>query len=54
MKAACTTYHYVGPLNARRPLLGAQPSLESSYGTRPSDKFLLQRQHGYFGLADED
>jgi hypothetical protein len=49
------TYHYVGPLNARRRLVPRlNPSLESDCKDQLPGYLLVQRQHGHFGLAGQD
>jgi hypothetical protein len=66
MIAAVNTYHYVGPLNARRQLV-PRPNFvwkaTAEITSRLSLRALLSlraqsarcmRQHGHFGLAEQD
>jgi hypothetical protein len=54
MNEADNTYHYIGPLNARRLMATRLTRLGSDCRDQLPDYFLVQRQHGHFGLAGQD
>ena len=55
MNDAVTTYHYIGPLNARQPS-GTRPNpvWKATVGSNFQTIFSCMRQHGHFGLAEQD
>jgi hypothetical protein len=55
MKEAGSTYHYSGSLNARRPLATRNnPVWRATAGGYFQTIFWCMRQHGHFGLAEQD